>query len=331
MRFSLFKYGTGVLYGVATDIDSVSPDTGPSIGGNEFFMTGIGFDPRHWDDMFTAAVLDPIKWVDISAGTGTVTVNAPNLVLSTGAVAGGIAGIESVATWVDVQGEIRCTIPRYTTYPTSTVTTIALQLYVNATNYCQISITLGANSSAINLLCEVWRNGAVVDTYTAPWTVGTSMFKILRWKTDVYFIVNGTVVLHSHNFVTNAAKFRIYNDNLAANYDVYGTMVEWFYYRPFAVFEDQPVHDTVIVSDFRLRGNAPPSMDNLRQSAAYAGLVDTSVVGNGLFTLADSYLYYYLDGLTVIDNVQQATKLSLIDDAQVVTPAGYTKGLGGGY
>lgn len=331
MKYSLFKYGTGVLYGVATSITSVSPDTGPSIGGNEFVMEGIGFDPRHWDDQFTAAVLDPVKWTDISAGTGTVTVASPNLVLSTGAVLGGIAAIESVANWVDVQGEIRCTIPRYTTYPTSTVNAVSLQLYVDATNYCQISVMVGENSSAINLLCEVWRNGVVVSSYTAPWTVGTSMFKILRWGTDVYFIVNSAVVLLSHNFVTTAATFRIYNDNIAANYDVFNTQVEWFYYRPFAVFENQPVHDTVIVSDYRLRGNAPPSMDNLRQSAAYAGLVDTAVVGNGLFTLNDSYLYYYVDGLTVIDNVQQATKLSLIDDAQVVTPAGYTKGLGGGY
>jgi hypothetical protein len=331
MKYSLFKYGTGVLYGVVTSITSVSPDTGPSVGGNEFVMEGIGFDPRHWDDQFTAAVLDPVKWTDISAGTGTATVASPNLTLSTGAVAGGIAGVESVSNWVDVQGEIRCTIPRYVLYPTSTVNVLSLQLYVNATNYCQISITLGANSSAINLLCEVWRNGVVVSSYTAPWTVGTSMFKILRWETDVYFIVNGTVVLLSHDFVVTPATFRIYGNNNAAAYDAFNTMVEWFYYRPFAVFENQPVHDTVIVSDYRLRGNAPPSVDNLRQSAAYAGLVDTSVVGNGLDTNTDSYLYYYVDGLTVIDNVQQATKLSLIDDAQVVTPAGYTKGLGGGY
>jgi hypothetical protein len=331
MKYSLFKYGTGVLYGVASSITSVSPDTGPSIGGNEFVMEGIGFDPRHWDDQFTAAVLDPVKWVDISAGTGVVTTALPNLMMSTGFAPGSVAGIESVANWVDVQGEIRCTIPRYVLYPTSTVNVLSLQLYVNATNYCQISITLGANSSAINLLCEVWRNGVVVDTYTAPWTVGTSMFKILRWKTDVYFIVNGTVVLHSHNFVNTPATFRIYGNNNAAAYDAFNTMVEWFYYRPFAVFENEPVHDTVIVSDYRLRGNAPPSIDNLRQSAAYAGLVDTSVVANGMFTLNDSYLYYYVDGLTVIDNVQQETKLSLINDAQVVTPAGYTKGLGGGY
>lgn len=331
MKYSLFKYGTGVLYGIAADIYSVSPNTGPSTGGNAFYMTGIGFDPRHWDDLFTAAVLDPLKWTDISAGTGTATVASPNLVLSTGAVAGGIAGVESVATWVDVQGEIRCTIPRYTTYPSSTVTTVALQLYVNATNYCQISITLGENSSNINLLCEVYLNGAVVDTYTAPWTVGTSVFKILRWGTDVYFIVNSAVVLLSHNFVITPATFRIYNDNVAANYDVFNTQVQWFYYRPFVVFENQPVHDVVIVSDTRLRGIAPPSMDNIRQSAAYAGLVDTSIVGKGMATYADSYLYYFVDGLTLIDNVQQATKLSLIDDAQVVTPAGYTKGLGGGY
>ncbi len=331
MKYSLFKYGTGVLYGVATSITSVSPDTGPSIGGNAFVMEGIGFDPRHWDDLFTAAVLDPVKWVDTSLGMGTVTVNSPNLTLSSGVAPGSGGSIRSVASWTNVQGEIRCTVPRYVAYPPSTVICVALQLIVNANNYCVIAITCGTDSSQINLVCDVFLNGAVKETYTIPWTSGTSMLKILRWGTDVRFIANGNVVFLTHDFLATTAKFKIFNYNMAAAYDVAGTMVEWFYYRPFAVFENQPVHDTIVVSDYRLRGTAPPSIDNLRQSAAYAGLVDTSVVGNGLFTVADSYLYYYVDGLTVIDNVQQETRLSFIDDAQVVTPSGYTKGLGGGY
>lgn len=331
MRFSLFKYGSGVLYGIAADIYSVSPDTGPSTGGNEFYMTGIGFDPRHWDDLFTAAVLDPVKWVDISAGTGVVTTALPNLMMSTGFAPGSIAGIESVATWTNVQGEIRCTIPRYSVYPDSTVVCIGFQLYVDANNYCRLAVTCGTDSSQINLICEVYRNGAQKEFYTTPWTSGTSMFKILRWGTDVYFVANGGVVFTSHDFSNAAATFRIYSENLAAAYDAWNTMVEWFYYRPFAVFENQPIHDTIIVSDFRLRGIVPPSIDNLRQVAAYAGLVDTSVVANGLDTMTDSYLYYFVDGLTVIDNVQSDTRMSLIDDAQVVTPSGYAKGLGEGF
>lgn len=331
MRFSLFKYGTGVLYGIATDIYTVDPETGPSPGGNAFSMSGIGFDPRHWDDLFTAAVLDPIKWLDLTAGSGTLTVASPNLTLSSGAVAGSIAGVETVSTWTNVQGEIRCTIPRYTTYPATEVVCVALQLYVDANNYCRLSIRCGSAASSLYLYAEVYKGGALIEEYETAWTSGTSMLKILRWNSDVYFIANSNIVHHTRDFNATLATLRLYVDNQAAAYDVYNTQLEWFYYRPFAVFENQPIHDTVIVSDSRLRGVVPPSIDGIYKEAAYAGLVDTSVVGNGSFTLADSYEYYYIDGLTVIDSLQQETKISLINDEQVVTPDGYVKGLGGGY
>jgi hypothetical protein len=147
----------------------------------------------------------------------------------------------------------------------------------------------------------------------------------------VYFIANGGVVYTSYDFVTGAATMRVYVDNVAAAYDVYNTQVEWFYYRPFAVFANQPVHDTIIVSDYRLRGLVPPSINVNMTEAAYAGLVDCSVVAVGTYTLSDAYLYYYLSGLSLIDSVPQSTKLSLIGDDQVKTPDNAAKGLGGGY
>jgi len=66
--YSAFKYGTGVLYGPVTTISAVDPAEGPAPGGNAFVITGEGFDPRQWDDDFTGAVLDTVKWTDISSG-----------------------------------------------------------------------------------------------------------------------------------------------------------------------------------------------------------------------------------------------------------------------
>lgn len=331
MRYSLFKYGTGVLYGMSTTISAVSPDTGPSTGGSAFVMTGVGFDPRQWDDLFTAGALDVTKWADLTMGSGTLTTGVDHLTLSSGAVPGSVAGIESLASWPDVQGEIRCTLPRYTTYPDSDVVCIALQLYVSATDYCMLSITCGTTAGTFSLNAEVYIAGALTESYTADWTYGTAMLKILRWGAAVYFIANGDVVFSTQEFIADVATMRVFVDNVAATYDVYNTNVEWFYFRPFAVFANQPVHDTVIVSDIRLRGTTPPSVNAMGVDASYAGLVACSVVGVGTYTLADAYLYYYLTGLALLDSTQQGTKMSLIGDDQVKTPDNAARGLGGGY
>jgi hypothetical protein len=332
MRFALFKYGSGVLYGHATNLDTVDPETGPSPGGNAFILTGEGFDPRQWDDLFEGATLDTVKWLDISSGSGAVATGAFHLELATGVTPGSASGIESTASWGDTQGEIRLQVPPINAYPSDVVTLTALQLYVDASNYAQIRLELGTSPGTLLLHCEVYRSGSLNDKMIVPleWTSGLSMLKILRWDTDLYFYANGAEIFHSFQFVNTAAKFRVFMDNLTTDYDLQGIRVQWFYYRPFAVFQNQPVHDSIVVSDFRMRGIVPASRDDKWKAAAYEGIVHTHVVGNGTRTKRASYEYYYVEGLRVINSSQTDTQLDFIDDAQLFTPTGEQKGLGGG-
>lgn len=329
--YSLFKYGTGVLYGPDTTIGSVTPIEGPAPGGNSFVIAGTGFDPRQWDDYFTGLVLDPAKWTDASVG-GAVTTGAYHLSLSTGVGAGSTAEIESVMQWGSTQGEARVIISNPASPPLSDVDVFALTLWVNATNYAELYVRLD-KYGGLKLCCEAWVGGLKSGELKSllPWTTGLSVFKILRYNSDLYFIANGSVICRLPGFLTTSAYFRMSSRNLAAAYDVNVTRVEWFYYRPFAVFQNQPVHDTVVVSDKRIRGRVPESRDVTWQFAAYDGSVDVSVVANSAVTSPSAYRYYYVYGMKSINSSQAGVELSLINDPQLVTPDGELKGLGKGY
>lgn len=329
--YGSFKYGTGTLYGTTAGVDAVSPETGSSKGGDDFIIKGSGFDPRQWDDLFDGGSLDTAKWTDISSGTGSVSTGAFRLQLDTGATAGSVAGIESTQTWGNTQGEIRVVVPRFDTFPTTEVVLSALTLYVDANNYAVAKLTMGKSLATLNLVCEVYRGGALKDSKTFEnWTRGLSVIKILRFDSVLWFIVNGSVVMRSAQFIQDAATFRISNANQAAAYDVQGVRIEHFYYRPYAVFGKEPVHDTVVVSDKRVRGIVPPSRDSRYRGAAYAGLVDVGVVGVAYGAKVDAFDYFFEGALNIINSVQSGVKMSMISDDQIKTPDGETKGLGGG-
>lgn len=329
--YSLFKYGTGVLYGPITAISAASPLEGPAPGGNAFVITGAGFDPRQWDDYFTGLVLDPAKWVDVSVG-GVVSTGPYHLELMTGAIAGSTASVESVMQWTSTQGECRVIISEPSALPPSEVDVFVMTLWIDASNYAELYVRMDTQGN-FKLCCESWVGGLKADELKTllPWSTGLSIFKILRYNADLYFIANGTVVCRLPGFLGTLAKFRISTRNLLAAYDVNFTRVEWFYFRPFAVFQNQPVHDTVVVSDMRIRGRVPESRDIIWQFAAYEGLVDVAVVANGIAFSRDAYRYYFVYGLKTINSSQSGIEVSLINDAQLVTPSGESKGLGEGY
>jgi len=317
-------YGT-FLYGPSpASISSVSPDRGPSIGGQSVILEGTGFDPRHWDDLFEGGVLDAAKWTDISAGTGSVATGSSHLQLSTGATATAIAGVDSITSWTDCQLELKVILPSVTN-PTGTVMPIAFQLRVDANNYAIMYIELDS-SGVYTLNCDVYRGGVSVGTYSQVCTRGVSNLRILRWDKTVYFIYNGVIVYYNSNFVTTVAVARIYSSNLAVNSDVVST-VEWFYWRTFVTVGDQLIYAPTIVSDFRLRGFTPPSVNDKDISAAYAGLADVSVVGTSTDTSVDAYEYYFTDRLRIMNIPQFGIKLSVIDDDQLITKSTASKGL----
>ena len=322
--FLTFKYGTGILYGGSSYITEVDPARGPSTGGNAFVITGSEFNPQTCDNEFTTP-LSALQWTDISAGGGSIATGTNHLVLTTGAVAAALAGIESVPTFYDCQGEVRITIPKILTYPVSTVELLTFMLRVDASNYAKLSIQLDATD--LKLICEVYTGGIQVDYYEEDWTIGLSIFKILRWGEKIIFLANGSEVYTSSHSSAAVAKYRVYAYNDAANYNVDNVVVEHFKYRPYVAWGDSLVPDVVVVSSTRIRGIVPPSLDNKGQLAAYSGDVDVAVVSNDTIISVAGYEYYFVDALKVIESTQFDVRLSFIDDDQIATPEGTKKGL----
>jgi len=328
-----FKYGSGVLYGIQTEIYSVDPDRGPSPGGNRFVITGSGFDPRLWDDTFVEPTLDTAKWVDLSSGGGSVYTGPEHLRMSTGSSAGDVAGIKSSATWGNVQCEVRAILATPMSYPaTGSIVVCRFCLEVDAANYACMYITLDS-TGALKLYCESWVGGVKSDEMRTQveWSLGLCTLKILRWGADLYFIANGSVIWSTVKFLDSQAYFKITSENGDSDYDVNILKVEWFYYRTFVIFQNQPVHDTVVVSNKRVRGIVPESRDIRKKYAAYEGIVDVSAVGISSYTSSDAYEYYYVKGLKAINEIQFDIGLDIINDPQLETPEGERRGLGGGY
>jgi hypothetical protein len=324
--FGSFIYHSGVLYGAGSSISAVSPDTGPASGGNAFVLSGGGLNLTSWDDDFTAPALLGTLWTDISSGTGALTTGASHLTLSTGTTAGSVAGVESVPTVENFQFEVNVNIPRISSYPGSSVNFITISYYIDASNYTEMSVRVGSTSSAITLHCETVLGGVSTGSYDIVWTTGISTFKVLRWLNRVYFIANGTVIYVSTGFTPAVATYRIYAYNNAATYDVAGVVVNSFCSRPFAVFGDTPVFDTVTVSDNRARGIVPPSIDVFGTEAGYAGLITVYFVSASVSSLSDGYEYYFEKDLVLVSNQQDDIVLSIVDPI-VRTPANVRRGL----
>ncbi len=321
-------YGTKLystfLYGISTSF-IISPSDGPSIGGQDFIVNGIGLDPRQFDDIFDGAILDLTKWVDISSGTGSVSLGSSYLNLSTGVTPGSIGGIESLNSWSDCQLEIRSILPVVTSNPAGDVNPVVFMLRVDANNYAVMKIILDTSGN-YTLNCDVYRGGVSVGSFSTSCSHGLSVMRILRWDKSIYFIYQGSVIYTNSNFITTAVKARVYSNNISQNYDV-TSLVDWFYWRTYVAFDEQIVHSPTVVSDMRLRGITPASINDRDISGAYAGLVDVSVVGATTATSVNAYEYYFRDRLRILNTIQASSLLSIINDDQLITKDNIDKGL----
>ena len=334
MKYYTFLYGSGVLYGSDAIFSSLSPETGPSTGGGQFILLGANLEYTGSDDDFSGLGPLAAAWTDITSGVGaTIAFGGPldpNIKLTTGTPAGNVAGIESVAIFGDTQFETRVRIGALTSYPDVKANLYTMQLYIDANNHAEIAVNVYADHE-VQLECTLTKGGAEAAYYQdVNWTTGLSTFKILRWGSTVYFYANGSLVFRSPQFVSTVAHYRFFNTNLSDTYSVVDTLLMSATNKTFAVFEDVPVHDTIVVGDSRIRGIIPPSVDSRGADAAYAGLVDVSVVAGTVATSTDAYDYYYVNSLTLLDSSQHGVKLSKRDDATVRTPDLENIGLGGG-
>jgi len=219
-------------------------------------------------------------------------------------------------------------------YPASEIKLLSYQIYVDANNYCEMAIVLGADSTTLKLKCSVYTDGNLEDFYEEGWSYGTATMRILHYQSKVYFIANGSLKKVSRRFIGVNAYRRIFASNETSAYRIWNITVEQFEARTFTVFGPSIDYDTTTVSDYRVRGLVPSSIDERDQEAAYKGYVDVQVVTAQTVIPStsgtDDYEYYYLDSFRMFDSQQEGEKLSLISDPQVKTPVGKT-GLGDGY
>jgi hypothetical protein len=190
-----------------------------------------------------------------------------------------------------------------------------------------MSIIVGSTSDDITLRCQTVVGGSVTASYECDWSVGLATFRILRWNGDVYFLANGSIIFKTRSFISTTAVYRVYVYNNAANYDVSGVVVNYFESKPFVVFGNAPVWDTIIVSPTRVRGIVPPSLDDFDNEAGFAGLVDIHFISAVTSTLSNGYEYYFEKNLVLVDNRQDDLVLSIVDDPVIRTPEGTRRGL----
>jgi hypothetical protein len=325
--YSSFVYGSGVFYGPLSSISYITP-SGPTTGGANYVLTGTSLDVDTYNDDFSNPILSAILWTDISSGTGTVTSGSPGLLLNTGATAASYAGVETNSSFSNIQFGIKFYLSSFTSYPGSTVELISFISYVDATNYAKMSVQIGSTAASLDLVCEVYAGGLLVDSYTTEWSLGYSTFNMARYGTNVYFVANGETIFTSRSFVTTTSTFRIYSYNGSSSYSI-TSLIDYFIEKTFVMFGVlQADLSPIVVSSTRLRGLTPPSIDDKDQLTAFAGTVDIYVI-NSSTTLysADAYEYYYVDKFKSLNSSQDSVVLSLVDDDQVVTPTTKNKGI----
>jgi len=324
--FSTYLW-SGSGYAESLALASVEPVTGSSVGGIPFIVTGDALNPVKWDSIFIGTSLEAGKFVDTSSGGGSVVTGAPHLKLITGSTAGASAQVQTVHSWADTQAEVEVLVPRVTNYPASEVTVFELTLRVDASNFTTFGVYLGPASDSLVLRAHSSLGGSQVFVQEQAIFAGSSKFKILRWGTALIFVYNGVIFAVSEKFVSTSAKFELTAANKSAAYNL-ETKVSYFKYRPFVVFGGEPVHDTIAVSQKRLRGVVPASKDSKGVVAAYAGLVNVAAVGDGTVVKTDVFTYTFDSGLVLVSDRSSGIKLSIVGDDVLRTPEGVVRGLG---
>ena len=310
-------------------ISYVTP-SGSSLGGNAYLITGSGFVSEAYNDEFDGAVLDALLWSDISTGSGSITTDYPHLYLDTSSTNTSLAGIESANTFTDVQFEIKSYLYALSSYPSVDINALSFMLYVDASNFARIKVNIAAYTAEVTLVCDIYVGGALISSYSEDWTLGYSTFKIARSGSTIYFSANGDLFYSSRDFIASAATFRILNDNSTIDYQA-KALVDYFTERTFVKFDDQCDLNTIVVSDTRIRGIVPASLDDKEQVGGFAGTVDVDVTNAvGTSTSNDAYEYIYDNMLKLVNSSQSSFVLSLIGDEQIKTPSGSSRSLGGG-
>lgn len=333
--------GPGTLISVSGGgipaIASFSPSTGTTLGGTDFVILGTDLACFAFNDIFSDAVIDPLLWWAMGAGT---VVEAPfglggELQCSVPAVAGVIAGAlgQVLALKTDFHVEVKYTVK--TNYlavkPSSEVVLAALRAEFDSGNYIQISyVVKGPTAVAGTIRCEVWKLGVLMHTSEVDTTSMSGAFGIMRYFDPVFndnkaaFWWNGTKVLDVFDCPPCTMQCSFFTRNDAAAYAI-ETWFDDFVSHSVVAFigpSGTDVATNVIeVSEKKLRGKTPPTI------GAWAGQVSVRVTngsGNGCEGVCvNCFAYQFPEGFVVgrTEPYRPTRKeLSIVDDSSLRNP-----------
>lgn len=318
-------------------IATFSPPTGTTLGGTDFIITGTDLACFAFNDIFSDAVVDPLLWWVMGAGT---TVEGPfglggELQCSVPATAGTITGVlgQALKLKTDFHVEVEYTVKTFftVTKPSSEVVLAALRAEFDSGNYVQISYVMkGPTAVAGTIRCEVWKLGVLTHISETDTTAMSGKFGLMRYFDPVYndnkaaFWWNGMKILDVFDCPSCTMQFSYFVRNNAAAYAI-ETWFDNFVSHSVVAFIGPSGTDVatnvVEVSELKLRGKTPPTI------GAWAGPVSIRVTngsGNGCEGLCEGCFTYQFPDAFVVGRTEPyrptRKELSIVDDGILRNP-----------
>jgi len=240
--------------------DFITPTAGPVTGGTSVEIAS----PNNLldiacDDDFAAGSINPAKWTASTNGAGSAaTQSGGRLHLSTGAVAGSYARIDSVATLLDTDIEVEFDVQTdVAALPAaSPIEMAAVRLFIDANNYAQIARKTGGSFGNRYEVTVVVAGVTIESAFLSTSDLSGSL-RIIRAGSTVYLLAGTTEVLRRSGFPTTAASARITVGNLTAAYAI-ATDFDDFFVHTMVVFGAEPMLDANPITSDRVLGTTPP-------------------------------------------------------------------------
>lgn len=327
---------TQVTGGGAPTVTSITPNSGTTLGSTSISITGTELACFSFNDIFSDAVVSPMLWWPMGAGTVSETPLGlgGKLRCTVPAVANTIAGVLGLILQLkeDFHVEVEYAVSTEFLKLTSSAEIVlaALQASCDADNGIQISFVMKAGASTGTVRCEVRRLGAIEHTFEVDTTAATGKFGVMRYFDPVYngnkaaFWWNGAKLFECFDCPAGTALVSIFNQNNLAAYAI-ETQFDNFKSHSVIVFigpsGTDVATDVIEVSALKLRAKTPPTLGQ------WAGLVSVRVTngsGNNCFALASMVFSYQFPEAFVVGRSEPyrptRKEISLVNDGVLRNP-----------
>jgi hypothetical protein len=268
----------------------IVPNTGLTVGGTPFVITGDDVAYTGFDDAFNLGFLNLTEWQIIGPNTPIVRPVGPNgtVQIQTGTSSGTYAGLLNLLLQplADFHVEISFFVQNayLSSQPATEVTLAAIDAFIDTNNWQRLSLVVkGPTATQGTLRSEVWVAGEQIHLLEVPFTANSGTLGLMRYLDPIedvqkaVFWLNGMKVTEFFDAPAGEMSIRFFAWNEGSSYNVQ-TNFNDFISHSIIIFEDQTGCDVatnvVEVTSSRIRGNSPPTFNN------WAGPV-TIIVSNG--------------------------------------------------